>query len=242
MIRTQKQVDLRSGEAGFSLIEMLVATLLMVFIVVALATVTAQWLPNWNYGMQRMERDEHFAFSLNRLVEDLSVAEFVPAGRSLKKPYFEGSELSVTFVRTAVGPNTHPGLEIIRFHEVGDSNGPLLVRDRAMFAPMDPGTSVNFIDPVVLMRPPYRVTFAYAGPDGAWQTAWRAAPQLPAKIRVTVRDVLTQQRLAISTAALVHVDTPVECVSTEKGVDQCLAQIAQSGSGGNPASPSGAPR
>jgi general secretion pathway protein J len=241
MTERKKQTDLHSGEAGFSLIEMLVATLLMVFIIVAVGIVTAQWLPNWNRGMLSVERDERFAFSLNRVVEDLSVAEFVPVGRSMKKPYFDGSGLSVTFVRTAIGPNTLPGLEIIRFHEVGDSNGPLLVRDRAMFAPMDPGTPVNFIDPVVLIRPPYRVTFAYAGADGEWRAAWRDAPQLPAKIRVTVRDVVTQQRLAISTAALVHADTPVECVS-EKSVDQCLAQIAQSGSGGNQAPPAGTPR
>ncbi len=33
--------------------------------------------------------------------------------RYAAKPLFEGSELSVTFVRTAVGPNSRPGLEII---------------------------------------------------------------------------------------------------------------------------------
>ena len=65
--------DPRSGEAGFTLIEMLIATMLMVFILTSLATVTAQWLPNWNYGMARMERDERFAFGLNRMVEDLAI-------------------------------------------------------------------------------------------------------------------------------------------------------------------------
>jgi general secretion pathway protein J len=241
MTEMQKPADPHGPEAGFTLIEMLIATLLTVFILVALANVTAQWLPNWNRGMLRVERDERFAFSLNRIVEDLSVAEFVPANGSVKTPYFDGDELSVTFVRTAIGPNTHPGLEIIRFHEVGDTNGPALVRDRAMFAPMDPGTPVHFVDPMVLIRSPYRVMFAYAGAAGDWQATWRAMPQLPAKIRIAVRDGVTQQRVAISTAAPVHVDTPAECVST-KNVDQCLAQIAQAAPGGSQAPPASAPR
>ena len=85
--------DPRSGEAGFTLVEMLIAVMMMVFILTALATVTAQWLPNWNHGMARMERDERFAFALNRMVEDLAVAEFVPANTTVKTPYFDGSEL-----------------------------------------------------------------------------------------------------------------------------------------------------
>jgi general secretion pathway protein J len=228
--------DPHSGEAGFTLIEMLVATLLMLFILVALATVTAQWLPNWNYGILRVKRDERFAFGINRVVQDLSVAEFVPANISVKTPYFDGDELSVTFVRTAVGPNTHPGLEIVRFHEVGDRNGPLLLRDRAVFQPTEPSTSVRFVDPVVLIGPPYRVMFAYAGADGAWQIAWHAAAQLPARIRITVRDGGTQQRLGVSTAVLVHIDTPAECAS-KQSIDQCLAQNAQPSTAGNQASP-----
>jgi general secretion pathway protein J len=218
--------DPRGGETGFTLVEMLIATVLMVFILTALVTVTAQWLPNWNHGMARMERDERFAFTLNRLVEDLAVAEFVPANTTVKTPYFDGSELSVSFVRTAVGPSSRPGLEIVRFQEVADASGPALVRARAPFVPMDANAQVRFADPVVLIRSPYRVMFAYAGADDAWQPTWRNAAELPKRVRITVRDGVTQQRLAVSTAALVHIDTPAEC-AREKDVNQCLTQIAQ---------------
>jgi general secretion pathway protein J len=226
MSARSKQFDPRHGEAGFTLIEMLVATMLMVFILVALATVTAQWLPNWNRGMLRVERDEHFAFGLNRIVADLSVAEFISANNTTKLPYFDGNELAVVFVRTAIGPNSHPGLEIVRFHEVGDANGPALIRDRAVFAPMNAIAPVPFADPVVLLRAPYRVMFDYAGADGIWQPRWRAAAMLPSHIRITVRDATTQQKLAVSTAALVHIDTPADCAAA-KNVNQCLTQIAQ---------------
>jgi general secretion pathway protein J len=218
--------DPRSGEAGFTLLEMMIAVMLMVFILIALATVTAQWLPNWNRGMARMERNERFALAIDRMVEDLSVAEFVPANTTVKTPYFDGSELSVSFVRTAIGPNSRPGLEIVRFQEVADSSGPALVRSRAPFVPMDASAQVRLVDPVVLIRSPYRVMFAYSGADNTWQPTWRNAVEMPKRVRITVRDGTTQQRLAVSTAALVHIDTPAACAH-EKNVNQCLTQIAQ---------------
>jgi general secretion pathway protein J len=218
--------EARSGEAGFTLIEMMIAVMLMVFILTALATVTAQWMPNWNHGMARMERDERFAFGLNRIVEDLAVAEFVPANTAVKTPYFDGSELSVSFVRTAIGPSSRPGLEIVRFQEMADAGGPALVRSRAPFVPMDATAQVRLVDPVVLIRSPYRVMFAYSGADDIWQSTWRNAVEMPKRVRITVRDGITQQRLAVSTAALVHIDLPAACVR-EKNVNQCLLQIAQ---------------
>jgi general secretion pathway protein J len=117
-----------AGEAGFTLIEVLMATLLMTMILGALATVTAQWLPNWNRGMARVQRAERLAIGIERIAADLSVAEMMPINSDAKAPLFEGSELSVTFVRTAVGPNTRPGLEIIRLIEKADNQGLALVR------------------------------------------------------------------------------------------------------------------
>jgi general secretion pathway protein J len=233
--------DPRSGEAGFTLVEMLIATVLMVFILTALVTVTAQWLPNWNHGMARMDRDERFAFGLNRMVEDLAVAEFVPANTAVKTPYFDGSELSVSFVRTAIGPSSRPGLEIVRYQEVADVGGPALVRSRAAFVPMDAYAQVRLADPVMLIRSPYRVMFAYAGADDTWQPAWHGGGELPKRVRITVRDGVTQQKLAVSTAALVHIDTPAECVR-EKNVDQCLKQIVQAAAGDNRAPAATTPR
>ena len=67
-----------TGEAGFTLIEVLMATLLMTVILAALATVTSQWLPNWNRGMARVQRAERLAMGLDRITADLAVAETIP--------------------------------------------------------------------------------------------------------------------------------------------------------------------
>jgi general secretion pathway protein J len=193
----------------------------MTVILGALATVTAQWLPNWNRGIARVQRAERLAIGLERALADLSVAEMLPINGDSKRPLFEGSELSVTFVRTAVGPNTRPGLEIIRLIEKADDQGLALVRERAPFAPMPSDAQIRFADQVVLIRAPFRVTFAYAGADQVWQPNWRDQPQLPSMIRVAVRDSATGQMLAVSSAATVHVNAPAECARA-KIVTACL--------------------
>jgi general secretion pathway protein J len=211
----------QNGEAGFTMIEVLLATLLMTVILTGLATITAQWLPNWNRGMARVQRAERLAMGLDRVAADLSVAEMMPFNADTRMPLFEGNELSVTFVRTAVGPNTRPGLEIIRLIEKADSQGLALVRERASFAPMPRDAQVRFADQVVLIRTPFRVSFSYAGADQVWQPTWRDQMQLPDMIRVTVRDGTTGQVLDISTAAVPRVNAPAECARA-KSPAACL--------------------
>jgi general secretion pathway protein J len=210
-----------AGEAGFTLIEVLMATLLMTIILAALATVTAQWLPNWNRGMARVQRAERLAMGLDRIAADVAVAEMVSVNGDTKAPLFEGTELSVTFVRTAVGPNAKPGLEIVRLIEKADSQGLAMVRERTSFAPMPTDAQIRFADQVVLIRAPFRVTFSYAGPDQIWQPTWRGQMQLPDMIRIAVRDGATGQMLRVSSAAIVHVSAPAECARA-KNASACL--------------------
>jgi len=202
-------------EAGFTLFEMLVALVLMVGILAALASVTAQWLPNWNRGFAHVQRTELFGQGLERLVADLSAAEFVTANGKAKQPLFEGDELAVRFVRTAIGPNTRPGLEVVRISTISDARGVALVRARTPFVPLPDNAKIsdlaNFADPVVLIRAPYRAIFSYAGPDHIWQNSWRDADQLPIAIRVSVRDAATQRTLAVSTATVLRMNAPAEC-------------------------------
>ncbi len=99
----------RAGERGFTLIETIVALALMGLVLSALASITAQWLPNWNRGVDRIQRSELIGIALQRIGADLAAAEYVPANRDARRPLFDGSELSVMFVRTALGPNAGPG-------------------------------------------------------------------------------------------------------------------------------------
>jgi general secretion pathway protein J len=208
------------GIAGFTLVEALVATALMGVVLSALATVTAQWLPNWNRGFARVQRSELLDVALERIVADLAAAEFISPNRETKRPLFEGSELSVTFVRTALGPNARPGLEIVRMAETADRRGPALVRTKAPFAPSAASLAeIHLADPVVLLRAPYRTLFSYAGQDGVWKSTWLEAKQLPSAVRLIVRDAATDRTLSISTATAVHIQLPAECARSERSRD-----------------------
>jgi general secretion pathway protein J len=197
-------------EAGFTLFEALVAVTLTGIILAAIGSITAQWLPGWNRGFMRVQRSELFTVALNRLAADLSASEFVTPNHGAKFPLFEGTPTAVTLVRSAVGPNTDPGLEVVRIAEATDRQGIALVRTRTPFAPFGdgdiPASGLNFTDPVALLRAPFRVSFSYSAGDGTWRDTWVNESQLPAAVRFLVRDTTTGRTLAISSAAVVHVE------------------------------------
>lgn len=202
----------RDSEAGFTLIEALVALALTGLVLSALATLTAQFMPSWNRGIDRIQQSELIAISMQRVAADLAAAEFIPAGSDEKKPLFEGTPLSVTFVRTAIGPNAAIGLDVVRIGETTDRGRLVTERSRTGFTPLPQGASpserLHPTDPVVLLRAPLRLSFGYAGPDKVFHDDWQDADKLPVAIRLTVLDTARDHVLAVSTVTPVHVDAP----------------------------------
>ncbi|WP_407165222.1 type II secretion system protein J [Bradyrhizobium sp. ORS 111] len=223
----------REREAGFTLIEAIVALALMGLVLSALASITAQWLPNWNRGIDRVQRDEVIGTALQRIAADLAAAEYVPANRESRRPLFDGSELSITFVRTAIGPNAGPGLDVVHLGESSDRREFVTVRSRTRFGPLPAGSSLSeqlhFRDPVVLLRSSFRLSFAYAGPDRVWKSTWREAEQLPVMIKLTIRDAASQRVLSVSTIAPVHAQVPSDCTRPD---GNCTDKPNNPGSGG----------
>jgi len=218
------------GEGGFTLIETLVALALTGLVLSALANITAQWLPSWNRGLDRIQRSEMIGVTLQRIADDLAATQYVPVGGEETKPLFAGSERSVIFVRTALGPNAGPGLDVVRLSETSDQGGLATVRSRMSFRPMPPESAsdrLHFAEPVLLFRAPYQLSFAYAGEDRVWHSAWQGAEKLPAKVRLTVRD--SSNGRAISTVANIHVQSSAQgdCQPADGKCDDGAAQSGQ---------------
>jgi general secretion pathway protein J len=228
----------RESTAGFTLIETLVSLALMGLILTALATITAQWLPNWNRGIERVQAYERIALAVERVRSDIASAEFI-IDLEKKLVFFDGTDRSVTLVRAAIGPNAGPGLEVVHIGRDKDSAGLNLIRWRAPFMPGTPAieypSKFKFGDPVVLLRTHDRLAFSYAGSDRIWRDSWRDQPELPRAIRLTLRDLATQQTL-FSTAAAIHAEWPVECIAASS-IAACLANPNATNS-----SPDGKPR
>jgi general secretion pathway protein J len=219
-------MSLRSDDAataGFTLLEALIAMALMGTILATLGVLTSQWLPNWNRGVALVQGDDQIALGLERLLADVASAEFVPRRHDRRGPLFDGTGKSVRFVRTALGPNAGQNLEMVRIAEIESEYGPILVRMRGTFADRIADTNlVEWTDPVVLLRPPYRITISYAGPDRVWRDEWLHQPQLPRAIRVSARDTARPRNAVVSGATLVHTEVPVECLAA-KSLADCWA-------------------
>jgi len=206
-----------SGESGFTLLEALIAVALTGVLLMMLATLTGHWIANWKAGLGRAQGSDLLGLGIDRITADLAAAEYVSLGGDDARTFFDGTESSVTFVRSAIGPNAAAGLEIVRLAETEDEQrGLVLVRSRASFAPvttrgMEAGL-VEFTNPIVLLRPPYRVSFAFAGHDRVWKDSWQDGKQLPDAVRVTVRKASSDEILPVSTATTISVNVPAECV------------------------------
>jgi general secretion pathway protein J len=205
-----KRANSDARVAGFSLIEAMATLALTAIIILALSSVAGQWLPNWRRGFVDLQRADLLGVGLERIVDDLSAAEYVTPSSGARAPLFEGDASSVIFIRSAIGPDAYPHLEIVRLAEM-DGRGLAMVRTRARFAPAAPRAPVQAIafgDPVTLIRAPFHISFAYAGPDRVWLPSWKGRDQLPQVVRITVRDTLANRVLAASTVARVRVTAP----------------------------------
>lgn len=198
-----KRAKTDASAAGFSLVEALAAVALTATILIAIAAVAGRWLPSWNWGFVNLQRADLLEIGLERMAQDVSAAEYITP--SVDRPVvFEGDATSVTFVRSAIGPDAYPHLEIVRIGQGEDGRGPAMIRTRKQFAPRLP---FAFGDPVALIRAPLRVSFAYAGHDRAWVTSWKAQERLPDAIRIEVRDPANRV-LAATTAVRLKVTAP----------------------------------
>lgn len=204
-----------SAQSGFTLLEALIAIALTSMLLAMLATITGHWMASWKLGFERVQSADLLGLGIDRIAADLASAEYVSLEGDARS-FFEGTESSVTFVRSAIGPNAAAGLEIVRLAETDDVRGVLLVRSRMAFAPitakaLDSGT-VEFTNPIVLARPPYRVSFAFAGRDRIWKETWADVKLLPSAVRVTVHNDSTGEILPVSTATSINVNAPAACV------------------------------
>ena len=177
-LRTQREKC-----SGFTLIEALIAVALMGVILAALTSITSQWLPSWNRGIARAQRSELVRIALDQLIADLGVSEFITPNRDTKTPLFDGTEFSVTFVRTAIGPNARPGLEIVRIAAIpnkGDqswseqrSHLPRLARTQLCFPIRTLPTRSFFYDRHIWSRSPMRDATEFGKRPGKMPTNCR---------------------------------------------------------------------
>lgn len=174
----------RDAQDGFILIDALAGLAITAVILMGLGVLAGQWMPLWRHGFQSLQNADLVGLALDRIVEDVASAEYARLDGGKGAPLFRGEAGAVAFVRQAIGPNAAARLEIVRIGETPTAAGVEVQRSRADFAP---GGKAGFVEPATLLRPPFRLSFAYAGPDGQWRNAWNGEAKLPAAVRLDVR-------------------------------------------------------
>jgi general secretion pathway protein J len=175
----------RDAEAGFTLLEALASVAITASILAGLGAVAGQWMPNWRHGFLRLQNADLVGLSLDRIAEDVGSAEYARLDGGQGAPLFRGEPDAVAFVRQAIGPGATPRLEIVRIGAAETKQGAEVERSHAVFAP---GAVGAFHDATTLMRPPFHLVFAYAGPEGQWRSNWSGEAKLPRAIRLSVLD------------------------------------------------------
>ncbi|MGD0719803.1 MAG: prepilin-type N-terminal cleavage/methylation domain-containing protein [Roseiarcus sp.] len=201
-------------ERGFTLLEALAAVAVTAAILAGLAALAGQWLPNWRHGFQALQNADLIGLALDRIVEDVASAEYARLDGGRGPPLFRGTPEAVTFVRQAIGPGAAPRLEIVRIGESQTQQGVEAEREHASLAP---GAIGAFRDATTLLRPPFRLSFAYAGPDGQWRSAWSASAKLPRAVRLTVQ--AESGAVLASTAFALKVTAEPEIATQSQAVD-----------------------
>src|ERR1700692_1486289 len=133
-----KRANSDSLVAGFSLIEAMAALALTAIIIMALSSVAGQWLPNWRRGLVNLQRADLRVVGLEGGVDGLSAGGYVTPSARPPAPLFEGDGSSVVFVRSAIGPDAYPHLEIVRLAEIKEDRGLAMVRPQTRFCPTAP--------------------------------------------------------------------------------------------------------
>ena len=201
-------------QAGFTLLEALAGVALTAAILTGLALVAGQWLPHWRHGFQALQNADLIGLGLDRIEEDVASAEYARLDGGQGAPLFRGEADAVMFVRQAIGPGATPRLEIVRIGAAETRQGREVQRTQTRFAP---GPIGALGEVVTLLRPPFRLAFAYAGPDGNWLAAWRNGPKLPRAVRLTVQN--ESGAVLASTAFLLKVTAAPEIQAQPEAVD-----------------------
>jgi general secretion pathway protein J len=212
----------REREGGFTLLEALASVAIMAAIMAALAAIAGQWLPNWRHGFTALQNADLVGLALDRIVEDVASAEYVRLEGDKGAPLFRGERDAVTFVRQASGPGAGPRLEVVRLQETQTQQGLELQRSRASFAP---GKIGGFRDATTLLRPPFRVAFAYAGSDGQWRSHWSGGDKLPRAIRLSVE--ADGGAVVASMAFMLKVTAAPETAAKSQTPDAAAAQTGE---------------
>jgi general secretion pathway protein J len=179
-------------EAGFTLVELLVALALFTFITVALSGSLHFGIVAWGHGTAQADRGEHVMFVqtlLRRLIAD-AYPRYLSSDPTNGHVDFDGTATSLDFLASA--PIALAGGGRSRFTvsvDRRDSRNVVVLTSRAELANDGDASATT---KTILVADVEALEFSYFGGTGSdnapqWHDSWLGKPVLPALVRTQIR-------------------------------------------------------
>lgn len=218
----------RSGQAGFTLLEILAALAVTATVLLATIGLLRSLTFTFDRGVRRVDTAEQLVLAVERLSQDIASTRYSQreAGGALVA-LLTGMRDRLSFLARA-GVGLRAGEEEAIALTVETTQGSTkLVRRRAAW----PGggharlEDQAFGNPVVLIEGDVEIALAYGRIDSkgglVWADSWVNQPTLPRYVRLTVRERATGADLLPGAVFTLRADAPPGCAKAETGAD-CL--------------------
>lgn len=223
MLRAAPSRPARPGEAGFSLIEVLAALVIMSLLLVAGSSVMRLVTSAGERGTRAAERGDMLGRAFAAIRNDLMHIERGIVKRNDKLSFaFSGSARSLSFLAVEPPFPTEPGSYTISYRVEGSDGAVRLVRARSVFDPAsdkegrpDRAKQPALGEAVEVLGGPYRIAFAYFdGTERRWLDAWRAPERLPQLIRLTLAPTAAGVAPVTPLVVRLRVDAETTCAGS----------------------------
>ncbi len=210
----------RQGEAGFSLIEVLVSLTILCGLMAVFTPLAGRMISTWARDADRAGRADMLAAAIDRLSRDLAVAlPAIAEGSDPPQMQFRGTSTGFSMVGATGGM---PELVTVA-SAAGTSGNPALVRSSRLWGSSDP--SLGAEARVALLDHPISARFAYRSSAGGDSTEWHDKAEMPEAVIVTF--MRGKETLLGGPVILpVHATLPVGCVATQEFAGKACRETA----------------
>ena len=217
-----ERIECKAGEAGFTLVELLVALIVIALTLAAVVTGLRLLGRSGERGARLIARQDMLSRGVDVLRRDIERLERVVRRRDREFEFiFEGDEKRLTFVVIEPPVPSEPGPYFVFYSIEQGEQKTVLVRSRAPYdAAAGDIRRLRRQDDVTVLEGPYVFRFGYLQREAGrarWVARWRDHNRLPALIRLEI-GVNGQAPELPPLIFRPHVDAEQGCIKDKMGL------------------------
>lgn len=208
------------GEAGFTLLEILVGLAISSLIMLGLSMAMGSINRGFDRTTAVIERQDGIAAGLHVVAGDLShILRVLDDPAKPRRFLFSGGPEEAIYILGERPGNNEAGLYWVRLLVRKTAGGSELSRLRAPYVPGQTDiAALQWDDEVSLLRGKFAIALSYRAPRAdlrSWAGTWLAQNMLPGEIKVELTDLATGRRRVPVFVVALKITAEADCVSAE---------------------------